>query len=298
MENPLSKRDFLMIDMDNIITNILVAIYSNDVLNEKLYLKGGQALRLAHDLKSRFSADADFSAQDGFTDKDLFFTHLRDSLYNQFLSIDLILIDFKYLRQPKVKKEGSPDFWGGWAVEFKIVDKKHIALKIESQRRNAIVPEGSESPKIKIDISEYEYCDSVETLKIQGVEVSTYSLILLVLEKVRAICQQHPDYKLKGNTANRARDYYDIERLFDKVIRANGKESFLTEAAKHFDKVMAAKEVPLDLLEKIFEDSFVSIQSSGWNSVKATVNEKIDDFEYYNETLKNLISDLGEIKTN
>lgn len=196
-----------MIKIDEVVEMTLVAIYSKDVLNENLYLKGGQALRIAQNMRSRFSGDADFSTKKGFNENDPFFGHLRDSLYNEFLANDLYLFDFNYVRKPKIKKEGAPDFWGGWQVEFKLIEKEKMTQKLEDQRRQALIPEGAESPKIKLDISEYEYCESIETVKVKSVKVKVYTRVLLVLEKIRAICQQHPEYQLKGISSNRARDY-------------------------------------------------------------------------------------------
>ena len=50
-----------MITAEEVIWKILIAIYSHDMLSEKMYLKGGQALRFVHGLKSRLSRDSDFS---------------------------------------------------------------------------------------------------------------------------------------------------------------------------------------------------------------------------------------------
>jgi len=44
MEDLLSKGAYVMITAEEVIWKILIAIYSNDVLSEKMYLKGGQAL--------------------------------------------------------------------------------------------------------------------------------------------------------------------------------------------------------------------------------------------------------------
>jgi len=109
---------------------------------------------------------------------------------------------------------------------------------------------------------------------------------------IRAICQQHPDYPHRRTTADRSRDYYDIERLYQKVLNDRKKEEFLREAASHLGKVFAAKDVGLQLLNRIFEPSFYSLQARGWEATKGTISEKLDDFSYYNETLKNIIQEV------
>lgn len=283
-----------MIHIDQVIQQCLTAIYSNDVLNEKLYLKGGQALRLAHNLKSRFSRDADFSTPSNIEDVDSFFNNLKQCLENEFLISDYSLFDFKYIRKPAQRDNNTPDFWGGWAVEFKLIEKEKALLPITQRRRESIIPEGSESSKILLDISEYEYCGSIEYIKIGSVEIKSYSRVLLVLEKIRAICQQHPDYPHRRTTADRSRDYYDIERLYQKILNDNKEDEFIEEAGKHISDVFKAKGVDVQLLDRIFDPSFYSLQAKGWEATKRTVSQKVDEFSYYNETLKNIVKMLEE----
>jgi predicted nucleotidyltransferase component of viral defense system len=277
--------------IDFVIEVCLTGIFKEDIFNESLYLKGGQALRLKENLRKRFSADIDFSASSEIKDKDLFFSKIKDSLYQEFLTHDLYLFDFVFTRRPKQRKEGTPDFWGGWEVEFKLIEKSKMGGNIDKLRREAIVPEGVASPKINLDISEHEYCGSVEKIKVRSVDVNVYSRALLLLEKIRAICQQHPDYKLTKNDS-RARDYYDVERLWDKVVTRAEQEPFLSECKMHIGKVFAAKGVELSLLDRIFEDEFLEIQESGWPSVRATVSDKVEDFDYYVSVLQDIIRNL------
>lgn len=42
-----------------------------------------------------------------------------------------------------------------------------------------------------------------------------------------------------------------------------------------------------------FEPHFYSLQAKGWEGTKATIFEKVDDFSYYNETLKNIIREIN-----
>ncbi|TVQ79065.1 MAG: hypothetical protein EA369_05705 [Bradymonadales bacterium] len=283
-----------MIHIDQVIETCLTAIYSKDILSEKLFLKGGQALRLAHNLKSRLSRDVDFSTPSKIEEEDLYFTHFEESLKTEFSANGFHLFDFRYVRRPEKRDGDAPDFWAGWAVDFKLIEKEKADLSLSQLRREAIIPEESESSGILIDISEYEYCDSVDRITLGSVEIKSYSRVLLVLEKIRAICQQHPDYPHKRTAKNRARDYYDIERLYQKVLRDANKEQLLKEAAKHLEKVFKAKNADLQLLDKIFESSFYSLQEKGWEATKGTISERVDNFSYYNETLKGIVEELKQ----
>ncbi len=283
----------MKITIDDVVLKVLVAIYSNEILSEKLYLKGGQALRLTQNLRNRLSKDSDFSISEKIEDEQTFFTLFKEAIVNEFHSDGLFVIDFKFTRKPKVKPEGTPDFWGGWAIEFKIIDKTQITLSKERQSATAITPEGSESNRISIDISEMEYCESFEKIKIKSVEVRVYSQVLLVLEKLRAICQSHPSYKYRSKKSNRARDFYDIEQIYSKVLEKGKQEYFLDECQKHFKKVFDAKEVPLEILDKVLTESeFLEIQKIGWQEVRSTVRNLKQDFEYYLQTLKDIVKEI------
>lgn len=280
-----------MLTIDFVVETSLVAIYSNNLLSDKVFLKGGQALRIKERLVDRFSADLDFSTPGKIENVDLFFESLRESLIKEFYQNKFLVFDFKWVRRPAFRSKEIPDFWSGWAVEFKIIEEHKNNLSPEERSREALVPIGGSSPKITLDISEYEYCDSIENVKIKNVNVKSYSRTLLLLEKIRALCQQHPDYKLKG-IDQRARDYYDIERLWQIVLQTGKTDAFLDDCAKHINNVFSAKGVDISLLEKIFEPDFIELQKSGWVAVQQTVSGKLSEFEYYNESLASLIKEI------
>jgi hypothetical protein len=141
-------------------------------------------------------------------------------------------------------------------------------------------------------VSEYEYCGSIEKIKLEFVEVYTYSRVLLLLEKIRAVCQQHPEYSLKG-IDSRGRDFYDIEKLWQKVLREKKTDEFIHDCKIHLPYVFESKQVSQELLIKIFDPDFLEIQKSGWETVKATVSEGMDSFDYYVETLRDIISRMN-----
>ena len=294
MEDLLSKGTYLMIAAEEVVWKILIAIYSHDVLSEKMYLKGGQALRLIHGLKSRLSRDSDFSFSDKIDKEKIFFKYLESAIREEFLKSRLYVIDFKPTRKPKIKKTEAPDFWGGWAVEFKLITKEQLSLSEARRSSSAIVPEGFLTNKIPIDISEMEYCESFETIKVRSVEVKVYSKPLLVLEKLRAICQSHPGYKYRITQSNRARDFYDIEQIYTKVLNEGEINNFFKELSKHIVKVFEAKNVPLSLIDSCLNnDDFLKSQEIGWEEVKSTVKGLNQNFSYYVQTIKDIVKKMA-----
>jgi predicted nucleotidyltransferase component of viral defense system len=82
------------VTIDEVISICLTALFKEDFFEDSLYLKGGQALRIKEQLKSRFSADIDFSIKEKIEDKDLFFNNLEQALYAEFLGHQIQLFDF------------------------------------------------------------------------------------------------------------------------------------------------------------------------------------------------------------
>lgn len=284
-----------MLRIEEVIWKVLVSIYSNDLLNEKLYLKGGQALRFSEGIDLRLSKDADFSIEDVITEEDSFFEIMETSIYNEFLADDYYIFDFHPTRRPRIMDDGAPDFKKGWAVTFKIVTKDKMTKSIEEQRREAIIPLGAESSKIPIDISEKEYCGSIETVTVKSIEIKVYSRSLLVLEKMRAVCQSHPDYKHKNpkKSKSRARDFFDIEQLYSKSLKEGKQKDLIKEMQKHFRNVFDAKDVDLAILALVTSDKlFVERLSNAWKEVETTVSGKKQSFDYYLDTFQYLVDQL------
>jgi hypothetical protein len=104
---------------------------------------------------------------------------------------------------------------------------------------------------------------------------------MIVSEKIRAICQQMPDYadviKRKGLGNERARDFVDIEALVGMF-----KVDLAEEQVRHIVRQMfELKRVPLQLIPRIAEVR--DFHSLGFAAVQATMKPgvKLEAFEYY-----------------
>ena len=272
--------------IDEVITQTIIAIYRTPEVSNVLFLKGGSAMRLFDKITTRLSIDADFSIPDTVNNEFLFFKSIKSQVIASFHEYKYDIIDFKWDRKPKSKRKNMPFWWGGWLCEFKLVSFHHRGKSIEAKRRNALIPTGANSPKIIVEISEHEYCGKKRTKTIQGAKILGYSRELLVLEKIRAICQQHPDYKYRLSK-NRARDFYDIYEL-----TSNAEDNFAHECSKHIEKVFNAKEVPLELLSILWDNAFIDEQERGFDEVKNTVTGKVYDFNVYVEHLRFLLKEI------
>ena len=275
-------------NIEDVITEVVIAIYGSPQLAKLLILKGGSAMRMFDEQNTRLSIDADFSIEDVLTDSDPIFSEMERCFASKFATRNFDLIDFKAKRKPKKARKGFPEWWGGWACEFKLVDRKHHKKTVITRRRNALIPAGANSPKIKIDLSEHEYCGEQRTKIIDGTSIRAYSREMLVLEKLRAICQQHPDYQYRQKTKNRARDFYDIHSL-----TVDPSDEFIQRCKLHLNAVFDAKEVPQWILHALWDDdAFIDQFRRGFDQVRDTVRGRLDDFDVYLEHLRFFILDI------
>ncbi len=276
-----------MITPDKIKALTIKGLVSDDELMETLILKGGNAISLGHNISNRASYDLDFSIIDGDFKKELkeIGTIMETSLADTFKNEGYHLFDFKIQAKPAVSKEGTVDFWGGYAVEFKIISNELYGKNkkdIDSVRRNAIAYLPNNSPKIQIEISKHEFVESPEAHQIDGLTFYVYPLKLIVFEKLRAICQQVPEYSsvIPSFTPRaRAKDFYDIYILLEESgisIEDNQNKDILR-------KVFDAKKVPYDFLRKIRENKEIHEQNfaSLRDTVPAIEKENLKDFDFY-----------------
>lgn len=272
----------------------LKAMFSDDDLMERLVLKGGNLLDVVFEISSRASIDLDFSIDGEFERPEWLLERVRTALETGFLEIGVIAFDVNVVEAPPILSAELVDFWGGYKVDFKIIEKE-LAEEHKSDpatmRRWAIAIGERGSTKFAIDISKHEYCDDKQPFDIDYLRIFTYSPEMVVCEKLRAICQQMPEYAVmvKKHKAARARDFVDI---FDVCRRRN--VAFDSERMKRIlPKVFAAKRVPLRLLGTLAD--FRDFHRQDFTSVQATVKPDVilGDFDFYFDFV---LDNLGSLK--
>ena len=273
------------------------ALVADDILMGILVLKGGNALDLAYDITNRGSIDIDFSMEKDFSEKEKkrLIRKFEYLLNKEFSKENLVVFDIHFTDRPQNMNDAVKSFWGGYLLEFKIIQSdKFDTLNgdLEAIRRNALPIYADNSTKFTVDISKYEYVADKRAKDIEGAIVYVYSPEMLALEKLRALCQQNPNYKefvFSITSKSRARDFYDIYNLTES-FSINFKASENIELCTH---IFEAKRVPLHYISLINEQRELHRQS--WESVVSTVNQKerLKDFDFYFEYVVNLFSHLA-----
>jgi len=281
--------------IEEVIREAILALFSSPAQRRMLILKGGAALRLLEPGQPRLSLDIDFSTETTIDNPEAFFGEMAAALQSHFSKLGLDTIDANPERRPKKPRADRDEFWGGWVFSFKLSPHSKALEGMEKRIKRAIIPAGSNSSRIEIHLSEHEYCEIIDTVKIGKTEITLYSPALMVLEKIRAICQQHPSYRYSLNK-NRARDFFDI---FTLLKQQRNDPKFILDLAYHMDPVFDAKRVPLTIVMDggMFEPDFINGQELGFSSVRDAVKEqKVEEFSFYVEQLKILVESIRKAR--
>lgn len=230
-------------------------------------------------LSNRTSLDLDFSIENDFDDLNDVGNRILKALEKRFLSVGFVVFDFKFEAKPNVVPVGQSPRWGGYTASFKIMERqKYEKLEgdLAGRRRDSFVIGPGQQRVFTIDLSKYEYVTGKLEVELDDYSIYVYSPAMIAIEKLRAICQQMPEYKLQRRPSARARDFYDIHLIVATIgIKLNSPQNL--DLIRH---IFAAKEVPLRLLEKVKDQK--EFHRPDWDSVKASSNDdKLAEFDVY-----------------
>lgn len=263
----------------------IIAMFSDDDLMDLLVLKGGNAIDLIYGVTSRSSIDTDFSIEQEFNRKELevIQSKIQKVIQNTFREAGYEVFDIKFEEKPRKTHSEIADFWGGYRIQFKVIEKQRFKQLFNNQRvlRTSALPVGKGQKRtFTIEISKFEYCTLKRESDLEGYTIYVYTPEMIVIEKIRSICQQMPEYatKIKSHTRSaRARDFFDIYTLIEhfKIDFADKKNIEL------FKNIFNAKRVPLRLIEKIHQ--YKEYHRPDFEAVKNTVKPgiKLKDFDFY-----------------
>lgn len=277
------------VSLDDIRRQIIIALFSDDDLLEQLVLKGGNALEAVHKVEERATVDMDFSIPKDFADVGVASEKIEDSLKRQFSRLNLVVFDFSMQVKPSVVRDTQPLWWGGYLVNFKLVDKglydEHQG-DIEAIRRNSLVLGPQQKRTYKIDISKHEYCADKEEVDFDDYTIYVYSLEMIVLEKLRAICQQMESYEHVRNKRPRPRDFFDIYQIIQRKDIDITSNSNMQLANNIFD----SKDVPLKLIYEI--GGMRDFHSAEWESVTLSIPGECEPFDFYFDFVLGLVETI------
>lgn len=277
---------------DEIRLTVIKAIFSTPQLEDILTLKGGNAMKL-QGLTDRESQDLDFSIKENIRlskeqDGPLFLNRLQ----NEFNQLGYQVVSFKFEEKPSTKKEWTPPFWGGYKIDFSILKEEVFSNLSEAQLKNInafaeSIEDGKK--KIQIDLSFDEYTDPRIKETIDDIDVYLYSPLMIIYEKIRASCQQLPEYTV-GMNKKRARDLFDIYTILTNIKHIDLYDEVLNPDNLYIiDKMFSIKNVSIELIPKI-ETIKEELRDDYLNKVIPQVpgDQSTPDFDYLFEFNKEL----------
>ena len=275
----------------------LISLVSDDILMDKLVLKGGTCLELAYKIHSRSSKDIDFSIDNEFSSIEIkqIMSNLPKIFNKNFSEVGYYAFDFRIKNKPVHMPIDLK--MTGYNLSFKLVSKDvHGKFKdnIDKLRNRALALGSSDKKDFVIDISKFEYIQNKETKEIDGHKIYVYPPVMIICEKLRAICQKMKEYRNNPGDADlpRARDFWDIFLVQENLLKVDFK---LQENRSILKQVFDAKDVDMNLLLKleekrhIHEDDFRNVQLTDAANKKYPTH-----FDFYFEYVLDLIKDLEE----
>ncbi len=268
--------------LDRIKRLAIIAMFSDDHLMERLVLKGGNLLDIVYGVSTRSSIDVDLSIDGEFESFDDFRARVRRALERTFREAGYVAFDVSIRPVPEELSDDMKAFWGGYKIEFKIIGRRkfdELSDDIKKLRREALSVGKKGSTKFSIDVSKHEYCGAKQRKGLDGYTIYVYSPEMLVCEKLRAICQQMPEYVsiIRNHPSARARDFVDVHTVaehFSVDFRIQDFQKILVEA-------FGIKRVPLRLIQSISE--YRGYHREDFAAVVSTVKPgvKLRDFDFY-----------------
>jgi len=270
----------------------IIALFADDELAEILALKGGNALSLVHGITSRTSIDLDFSIKQDFADfpdaKKRIFRVLKD----RFDSAGYVVFDEKLLIKPQIEGEDLRPWWGGYELNFKLIEKERYDVLVQTKPKKlgieATVTGPGNQRVFKVDFSKYEHIEGKEAHELDDYSIYVYTPEMIFIEKLRAICQQMPDYADPRSASPRARDFFDIHETIEK----RNIDLTSPENVELLRLIFEAKKAPVSLLLGVGDTR--EFHRPDWPSVETSVaDNSVERFDFYFDYV---LQRIGQLK--
>lgn len=262
----------------------LKGIFSKAELENILTLKGGNAMKL-QELTNRESQDLDLSIKESIRlSKEEDGPIFEEGLQHEFEKHGYKVIDFRFEDKPAKRQRTTPPFWGGYAIQFSIIKEEQYNRLSEKQLANVNAfaePLEGNKKRIQIDLSFDEFTNERIAKEIDGVTIYLYSPLMIIYEKIRASCQQLPQYEL-SSTKVRARDLYDIYTILTNIRYIDLYDDVLNQENFFIiQNMFKLKDVDVELISKI-ETIKEQLRNNYLDQVVPQIpkNQEIPEFDY------------------
>jgi len=197
------KLPWEVLERDYLLSWILAGIAQTEALKETLVFKGGTALKKCYFGDYRFSEDLDFSAVGNFQTGEAMENAMEETCAQAVKLVDPYApVEISCERY--TERDPHPKGQEAFTIRARLPwqSTSHTRIRVE-----ITVDEKVLKPYSKRTVL-HEYGEPLQA------SIFVYSLEEIVAEKLRAILQHVEALKERGWSRSRARDYYDLWRIF------------------------------------------------------------------------------------
>lgn len=277
-----SQRNMLRLDIiqqDYLLSWLLAGIYQQKNLKTSLIFKGGTALKKGYFGSYRFSEDLDFSTTSFAPSKDELLRDIKEACkyaeekINEYGSIQIFVKRY-------VEKNPHPLGQEAFKIsaQFPWQSQPLTSAMVEISKEETILYKPVSKPII------HDYGESIDQ------HMLVYSLEEIVLEKLRAILQHTKKLHERDWSRSRARDYYDLWRIFNSFE----KNLFFDEFTKKLYEKCFLKNVNFNSFEAFFDPLMMDNISKSWEKWLGPLVKELPESNKVIEELKIKIKFLLE----
>ena len=192
-----------VIERDYLLSWILAGISRVPVLRASLVFKGGTALKKCYFGEYRFSEDLDFTGLPGVPTGEALLNAVEEAcagatrILDEYAPVDIVCARY-------TERDPHPDGQEAFTIRARFPWQKEPTTRVTVE---VTMDEPVLRPLTRQRIL-HEYGEPMQA------EVQVYALEEIVAEKLRAILQHARQLEERGWSRSRARDYYDLWRLF------------------------------------------------------------------------------------
>ena len=265
-----------ILERDYLLSWILAGISQSESLRESLVFKGGTALKKCYFGDYRFSEDLDFSAFEGVPR----FESLQEAMQGA-CAVAMDLLDeyapVEITCERYTERQPHPAGQEAFAIRARLPwhRRPQTRVLVEITVDEEILR--SAEPRLVL----HEYGEPLEA------RVIVYSLEEIVAEKLRALLQHAKKLRERGWSRSRARDYYDLWRIFN----AYRDELDLEEFESLLRRKCALRDVAFESLEDFFEPGVVGQVRATWEQ---WLGPLVSDLPGVDVVLEELRSELAQ----
>ncbi|MCP5504950.1 MAG: nucleotidyl transferase AbiEii/AbiGii toxin family protein [Chlamydiales bacterium] len=271
----VSKQTSLRLDVvqqDYILSWLLLGIFEHPVLKSNLIFKGGTALKKGYFGEYRFSEDLDFSTRGELPeDFEKSITEACKHAEMQMREFSPIRLYIKKYEEKMPHPEGQQAFVIN--AQFPWQSQPLTKAMIEISCNEMVLLE----PVLKNLI--HPYGEPI------NLEMHLYSLEEIILEKLRAILQHTKKLHERDWSRSRARDYYDLWRIFGMFEKGIDFERIKENLPLKCSHKRVSFKGPTDF----FDEKMISYVSKTWNQWLGPLVRDLPDSPVILEELKTKI---------